>query len=131
VRGGRVAMADHVITPEMAATLYVEAIERRELPAWIVFQDEPDYPGKRLKGAEWLSGGTPSCSTSPSAALTGKTRRTGKRRFDATTDLTHRAFMGCLSDGNDSLVAWPTPRRLFCVPAETALPDKRRIACLR
>jgi hypothetical protein len=39
-------MADHVITPEMAATLYAEAIERRELPAWIVFQDEPDYPGK-------------------------------------------------------------------------------------
>src|SRR6185437_9616295 len=46
VRGGRVAMTDHVTTPEMAATLYVEAIERRELPAWIVFQDEPDYPGK-------------------------------------------------------------------------------------
>jgi len=39
-------MADHVITAEMAATLYAEALERRELPAWIVFRDEPDYPGK-------------------------------------------------------------------------------------
>ncbi len=39
-------MADHIVTPEMAATLHAEAIERRELPAWIVFRDEPDYPGK-------------------------------------------------------------------------------------
>jgi hypothetical protein len=39
-------MADQVITPEMAATLHAEALERRELPAWIVFRDESDYPGK-------------------------------------------------------------------------------------
>jgi hypothetical protein len=37
---------DEIITPEMAATLHAEAMERRQLPAWIVFRDEPDYPGK-------------------------------------------------------------------------------------
>lgn len=41
-------MTDHAITPEMAATLYAEAIERRELPAWIVFRDEPGHPGKLI-----------------------------------------------------------------------------------
>ena len=39
-------MPDEIITPEMAATLHAEAMERRQLPAWIVFRDEPDYPGK-------------------------------------------------------------------------------------
>jgi hypothetical protein len=39
-------MTDQVITPEMAVTLHAEGIQRRELPAWIVFQAEPDYPGK-------------------------------------------------------------------------------------
>jgi hypothetical protein len=39
-------MGDHVITPEMATTLHAEAVQRRELPAWIVFRDEPNYPGK-------------------------------------------------------------------------------------
>ena len=38
-------MPDEIITPEMAATLHSEALLRRELPAWIVFRDEPDYPG--------------------------------------------------------------------------------------
>lgn len=42
----RAAMADEIITPEMAAKLHAEATERRDLPAWIVFRDEPDYPGK-------------------------------------------------------------------------------------
>jgi hypothetical protein len=37
---------DEIITPEMAVTLHSEAIGRREMPAWIVFRDEPDYPGK-------------------------------------------------------------------------------------
>jgi hypothetical protein len=37
---------DEIITPEMAITLHAEALARRELPAWIVFRDEPDYPGK-------------------------------------------------------------------------------------
>jgi hypothetical protein len=37
---------DEIITPEMAATRHAEAIKRRQLPSWIVFQDEPDYPGK-------------------------------------------------------------------------------------
>jgi len=46
VRGGRVAMTDRVITPEMAVTLHAEGVQRRELPAWIVFQEEPDYSGK-------------------------------------------------------------------------------------
>lgn len=31
---------------ELAATLHTEAMQRRELPAWIVFQDEPEHPGK-------------------------------------------------------------------------------------
>ena len=39
-------MTDRVITPEMAVTLHAEGVQRRELPAWIVFQEEPDYPGK-------------------------------------------------------------------------------------
>ena len=39
-------MTDEIVTPEMAATLHAEAFERRELPAWIVFRDEPDYPRK-------------------------------------------------------------------------------------
>ena len=39
-------MTDRVITPEMAVTLHAQGIQRRELPAWIVFRDEPDYPGK-------------------------------------------------------------------------------------
>jgi len=39
-------MADQVITPEMAAKLHAEAINRRELPGWVVYRDEPDYPGK-------------------------------------------------------------------------------------
>jgi hypothetical protein len=39
-------VSDEIITPEMAATLHAEAIERRQLPAWIVFRDEPDFPGK-------------------------------------------------------------------------------------
>ena len=39
-------MTDQVITPEMAVTLHAEGVRRRELPAWIVFQEEPDYPGK-------------------------------------------------------------------------------------
>jgi hypothetical protein len=37
---------DEIITLEIAVTLHAEAIERRELPAWVVFWDEPDYPGK-------------------------------------------------------------------------------------
>jgi len=40
------SVSDETITPETAATLHAEAIARRELPAWIVFRDEPDYPGK-------------------------------------------------------------------------------------
>jgi len=39
-------VSDDILTPETAATLHADAIERRQLPAWIVFQDEPDYPGK-------------------------------------------------------------------------------------
>lgn len=39
-------MPDEIITPEIAAALHAEAVQRRELPAWIVFRDEPDYPGK-------------------------------------------------------------------------------------
>lgn len=39
-------MSGEIITPAMAATLHAEAVKRRELPAWIVFRDEPDYPGK-------------------------------------------------------------------------------------
>jgi len=39
-------MTDQVITPEMAVTLHPEGVEPRELPAWIVFQEEPDDPGK-------------------------------------------------------------------------------------
>jgi hypothetical protein len=33
VRGGRAAMTDRVITPEMAITLHADGVERRELPA--------------------------------------------------------------------------------------------------
>jgi hypothetical protein len=39
-------MTDRVITPEMAVTLHAEGIQRRDLPAWIVFRDEPDYSRK-------------------------------------------------------------------------------------
>jgi hypothetical protein len=39
-------MADEIITPEMAATLHAEAIERHALSAWIVFRDGPGHPGK-------------------------------------------------------------------------------------
>jgi hypothetical protein len=33
-------------TPEIAATLHAEAMQWRAPAAWIVFQDEPDCPGK-------------------------------------------------------------------------------------
>jgi hypothetical protein len=39
-------LADQVITPEMAVLLHAEGVQRRELPAWIVFQEEPYYSGK-------------------------------------------------------------------------------------
>lgn len=40
------SVPDEIISPEIAAMLHAGALERRELPAWIVFRDEPDYPGK-------------------------------------------------------------------------------------
>ena len=52
-------MTDRVITPEMAVTLHAEGVQRRELPAWIVFQEEPDYPGKVIARFETDAPTTP------------------------------------------------------------------------
>jgi hypothetical protein len=67
-------MADHVITAEMAAKLYVEAIERHELPAWIVFWEQPSpappptYPARSDPGA---------CATPAAVSTSGRLFRVG------------------------------------------------------
>jgi hypothetical protein len=40
------SVSDEIVTSELAATLQAEAMRRHAPVAWIVFQDESDYPGK-------------------------------------------------------------------------------------
>jgi DNA-binding response OmpR family regulator len=47
----RNGVPDENITLKMTVTLHAEAIERRELPAWIVFRDGPECSGKVI--ARW------------------------------------------------------------------------------